>query len=84
MKTKKYVMIFAAALLCATCGDDKKEDNPPQPSSVLESLTITEPTVKPENRTITDKASEYSYADKADATVKMTFKNAEPATKDLR
>ena len=77
---KKHVLIFAAALLCAACGKDN--ENGSKSSSNLESITITAPTVKEANRTIVDKAGEFSYADKADATVKMVFKNVEPATKD--
>ena len=80
MKTKKYVMILAAAVLLAACGKDepKNDPDPSKPFVGLESITITAPTVKDANRTIVDKAGEFSYADKADATVKMTFKNAEP------
>ena len=84
MKTKKSFLSFAV-LLCAVCFalvSCGKDPDPPKPSTTLETISITAPTVKEANRTITDKVGEYSYADKADATVKMTFKNAEPATKD--
>lgn len=70
-------------MLAASCGgDDPEEPEPPAPAVSLESLSITAPTVKDANRTVTGKAGEYSYRDQADATVRMAFRNAEPAAKD--
>ncbi|MDR2927345.1 MAG: hypothetical protein LBV41_03975 [Cytophagaceae bacterium] len=79
-----FAMAVCVCLVAFLASCDKPDDPEPdpKPSSSLESISITAPTVKDANRTITDKAGEFSYADKADATVKMTFKNAEPAAKD--
>ena len=84
MKRNFFIfMLLGAMTLSAITSCDKKDDpEPPKPSTTLESISVTAPTVKEENRTIVDKAGEFSYTDKADATVKMTFKNAEPASKD--
>jgi hypothetical protein len=81
-QTAIALMIALVAFTAACSGDDPVEPDPPKPSSSLETISITAPAVKDANRTITDKAGEFSYSDKADATVKMTFRNAEPAAKD--
>jgi len=71
--------LCVSAAVLVSCNNP---DDPSNPSATLETISITAPTVTAENRTVVDKAGEFSYADKADATVRMTFKNAEPATKD--
>ena len=91
MRKKEFIRNLGAFVLCAAiaagCGKDPKNDPAPEPdpqppAAALQTITITAPTVTEANRTVTDKAGEYSYADKADAIVKMTFTNADPATKD--
>jgi uncharacterized lipoprotein YehR (DUF1307 family) len=73
---KSAAITVSTVFVLSSCGD--KEE--PKPPVSLETISITAPVVTEVNRTVTDKVGEFSYADKADAVVKMTFKNAEPAT----
>lgn len=79
-----FAIMLCVCVAFAACGKDPDpEPDPPKPSTSLESLTLTEPTVKATDRQITDKAGEFGYSnDKVEAKLTMTFKNATPATKD--
>lgn len=78
LKSFKNVVRFGAIMMSiaivAGCGND--DDT--KPAAKLETISITAPVARVADRTITDRTGEFAYTDKANATVKMTFANAEP------